>query len=42
LTSKGPDDVNPVWNDHVSFAKKNLRNFELPPSSISVLKLKLI
>jgi hypothetical protein len=31
LTGKGPDDVNPVWNDHVSFTRKNLKNFELPP-----------
>ncbi len=42
LTGDGPDDVNPVWNDHVSITKKNLRNFELPATSISVLKLKLI
>ena len=42
LTSNGPDDVNPVWNDHVLLAKENLKNFELPATSISVLKLKLI
>jgi alpha-L-arabinofuranosidase len=42
LTGKGPDDVNPVWNDHVSFTRKNLKNFELPATSISVLRLKLI
>jgi hypothetical protein len=42
LTSKSPDDEHPVWNDHVSLSKKDLKNFELPGTSISVLKLKLI
>lgn len=42
LTAKSPDDEHPVWNDHVSLSKKDLRNFELPGTSISVIKLKLI
>jgi hypothetical protein len=42
LNAKSPDDEHPVWNDHVSLSKKDLKNFELPGTSISVLKLKLI
>jgi hypothetical protein len=41
LTAKSPDDLAPVWNDHVSFTKKDLSNFEFPGTSISVIKLKL-
>lgn len=41
LTGNGPDDVEPVWNDHVSLKKRDLKNIELPGTSISVLKLKL-
>lgn len=41
LTSDGPDDVDPVWNDNVSLVKRDLRNIELPGTSISVIKLKI-
>ncbi|MCX6328116.1 MAG: hypothetical protein NTZ85_01195 [Bacteroidia bacterium] len=41
LTGNGPDDVNPVWNDHISLTKEDLKNLELPGTSISELKLKL-
>jgi len=41
LTGKGPDDVDPVWNDNVRLAKKDLDGILLPPVSISVIKLKL-
>ncbi|MBE3085978.1 MAG: hypothetical protein IMZ64_07155 [Bacteroidetes bacterium] len=41
LTGDGPDDVDPVWNDHVSLMKSDQRNLELPGTSISVLKLKI-
>jgi len=42
LTSTGPDDVDPVWNDNLSLSKRDLRNLELPGTSISVVKLKTI
>jgi hypothetical protein len=41
LTGKGADDVDPVWNDNVRLAKKDLNCIMLPPVSISVIKLKL-
>jgi alpha-N-arabinofuranosidase len=41
LTGKGPDDVNPIWNDHISLTKEELKNLELPGTSISVIKLKM-
>jgi hypothetical protein len=41
LTGKGPDDVNPVWNDNVNITGQDLRHLLLPGVSISVLKLRL-
>ena len=41
LTGKGPDDVNPVWNDNLILEKEDLENLELPGTSISVIKLKI-
>jgi hypothetical protein len=41
LTGKGPDDVKPIWNDHISLTKEELKNLELPGTSISVIKLKM-
>jgi len=41
LTGNGPDDVDPVWNDHVILKKEDLRNIELPGTSITALKLKI-
>jgi hypothetical protein len=42
LTGDGPDDVEPVWNDHISLKKRDLRNLALPGTSISVMKVKLL
>ena len=42
LTGKGPDDVHPVWNENIPLTLKNLNNLELPPVSVSVIKLKVI
>jgi alpha-L-arabinofuranosidase len=42
LTGTGPDDVDPVWNNNLSISKRDLRNLELPGTSISVVKLKTI
>lgn len=41
LTGQGPGDVDPVWNDNVTIAKKDLDDLLLPPVSISVIKIKL-
>lgn len=41
LTGKGPDDVDPAWNENVTIAKKDLDDLLLPPVSISVIKIKL-
>jgi hypothetical protein len=41
LTGQGPDDVDPVWNEDVPLAKRDLHNLVLQGVSISVLKLKL-
>lgn len=41
LTSKGPDDTDPVWNDNLILKKDDLRNLELPGTSISVIRLRI-
>lgn len=41
LTGQGSGDVDPVWNDNVTLAKKDLDGLLLPPVSISVIKIKL-
>lgn len=41
LTGQGSGDVDPVWNDNVTIAKKDLDDLLLPPVSISVIKIKL-
>lgn len=41
LTGQGSGDVDPVWNDNVTIAKKDLDNLLLPAVSISVIKIKL-
>jgi hypothetical protein len=41
LTGQGSDDVDPVWNENVTIAKKDLGDLLLPPVSISVIKIKL-
>ncbi len=41
LTGKGPDDIRPIWNDHINLTKEQLENLELPGTSISVIKLKM-
>ena len=41
LTAAGPEDVKPVWNDNLSLKKEELKNLDLPGTSISVFKLRL-
>jgi len=41
LTSKGPDDTDPVWNDNLILKKDDLPNLELPGTSISVIRLRI-
>jgi hypothetical protein len=41
LTGTGPDDVDPVWNENVTVARRDLQNLTLPAVSISVLKIRL-
>lgn len=41
LTGDGPEDVNPVWNDNLILKKEEMKNLELPGTSITVIKLKL-
>lgn len=40
LTSNGPDDTDPLWNDNLILSKDDLSKMELPGSSISVIRLK--